>query len=106
MLRYTNDVTETPHDEKVEGSRSKLDRVLLGNGTRGIFLNRTGQGSSRRLTKLLVDLGVCVPKSTHSFVSLLQLPCHLAVIQNFPSASRQDAEFELRRQISSSLLSN
>jgi hypothetical protein len=32
MLRYTNDVTETPHDEKVEGSRSKLDRVLLGNG--------------------------------------------------------------------------
>ena len=29
------------------------------------------------------------------FCKLLELPCHLAVIQNFPSASRQDAECEL-----------
>ena len=35
-------------------------------------------------------------KSAHSFVSVLKLPCHLAVIQNFPSASRQDTEFEFR----------
>ena len=44
-------------------------------------------------------------KSAHSFVSLLELPCHLAVIQDFPSASRQGTEFELSsmRQISSSL---
>jgi len=36
MLWHTNDVTGTPDDRKgkeVEGSRSKLDRVLVGNGT-------------------------------------------------------------------------
>jgi len=35
MLWHTNDVTGTPDDRKgkeVEGSRSKLDRVLVGNG--------------------------------------------------------------------------
>ena len=40
MLWYTKDAKETPHDRKgkeVEGSRSKLDRVLLGNGISVIF---------------------------------------------------------------------
>jgi len=61
--------------------------------------------------KTVFSLDVWDTKSVHSFVSRLELLCHLQVagIQNFSLAFQQDTEFELltsRRQISSSLVTS